>query len=360
MNRLALQVVCIVSAVSTALAAPTLLPPSEALSGLEEPSNAPLHRFQADEFSATGLDVGEPRATTVLVDSVVGSNDLFDKTRPISSGLESSDGLLRQPQADEFSVSGLDVREPRATTILVDSVVGSDDLFDKTRPISSGVESSDGLLRQSQADEFSATGLDVREPQATSLIVDPVTGSNDLFDKTWKLRDDADDVRLSFLARNNLSYDRVNSKLGRRADAYPLKPEDRQPAERQALLNVNYNQFITYWNQAEEYHNQIMSHPQSQRGSHENRLSMQNSLHYGNLALAYLQDAHRYGTYRTYQHRGQLLSEYLPDYAATEAVVTGREQEYNAAMAEFEDRQRQLLRAIRRPNQSNKSKRRKP
>ncbi|KAJ3816841.1 hypothetical protein F5880DRAFT_1618870 [Lentinula raphanica] len=111
MNRLALQVVCVVSAVSTALAAPTLLPPSEALSGLEEPSNAPLHQFQTDGFSARGLDVREPRATTILVDSVVGSEDLFDKTRPLSFGEESSNRLLRHFQADEFSATGLDVRK---------------------------------------------------------------------------------------------------------------------------------------------------------------------------------------------------------------------------------------------------------
>ncbi|KAJ3709764.1 hypothetical protein C8R42DRAFT_729829 [Lentinula raphanica] len=305
MNRLALQVVCVVSAVSTALAAPTLLPPSEALSGLEEPSNAPLHQFQADGFSAT---------------------------------------------------AGLNVREPRATTILVDSVVGSDDLSDKTRPLSFGEESSNGLLRHFQADEFSATGLDVREPQATSLIVDPVAGSSDLFDKTGKLRDDADDRDQS--AVTDPSYARVDLKLGRRADASQQEPEDRHPTERQGLLNVHYSHFVRYWQEAQNALTALTSQSRSEWGSLHNRGWGENYDHFGHLAISYLRAAHRYGTYRTYvDDHGHAAAQYLPDYGPYEAEVTAYVQQFQAAAREWDLRLQEALAAQQHDLQNGGSKR---
>ncbi|KAJ3767592.1 hypothetical protein FB446DRAFT_848990 [Lentinula raphanica] len=149
MKRLqALRVVYVVGAVSTTFAAPTLQPPPEALSGLEEPSTAPLYQFQADGFSATaGLDVREPQVTTILSDETVrtGSYDLFDKTWSVRDDADAHDHDTAVTLADisynpddlkPESAAGLDVREPQATTIVVDSVRTSGELIHDTRLLS--------------------------------------------------------------------------------------------------------------------------------------------------------------------------------------------------------------------------------
>ncbi|KAJ3823107.1 hypothetical protein F5880DRAFT_572864 [Lentinula raphanica] len=152
MKRLqALRVVYVVGAVSTTLAAPTSLqPPSEALSGLEEPSTVPLYQFQAEGFPATaGLDVREPQATTtIVVDESVRTdpNDLFNKLKmwSIRDDADAHDhdhtaitlaDISYNPVDSKPDTAGIDVPEPQATTIVVDSVrtQDPDDFFDETR-----------------------------------------------------------------------------------------------------------------------------------------------------------------------------------------------------------------------------------
>ncbi|KAJ3817775.1 hypothetical protein F5880DRAFT_1617971, partial [Lentinula raphanica] len=234
---------------------------------------------------------------------------------------------------------------------------GSDDLSDKTRPLSFGEESSNGLLRHFQADEFSATGLDVREPQGTSLIVDPVTGSSDLFDKTGKLRDDADDRDQS--AVTDPSYARVDLKLGRRADASQQEPEDMHPAEKQGLVNVNYREFVRYWHEAQNALTTLTSQSQSEWGSLHNRGWGDNYDHYGHLAISYLRAAHRYGTYRTYvDDHGQAAAEYLPDCGPyEEQVPTAYVQQFQAAAREWDLRLQEALAAQQHDLQNRGSKR---
>ncbi|KAJ3719210.1 hypothetical protein C8R42DRAFT_643489 [Lentinula raphanica] len=102
MTRFAL--VYVVGAVSTALAAPTsMLPPSEALSGHEERSNAPLHQLQpADGFPATArLNVG------VLANSVTTSGEFFGKTWSLRDGADVHDILHITPSTPSRLDGGL-------------------------------------------------------------------------------------------------------------------------------------------------------------------------------------------------------------------------------------------------------------
>ncbi|KAJ3773912.1 hypothetical protein FB446DRAFT_508614 [Lentinula raphanica] len=125
MNCLALQMVFVIGTVSTALAAPTLIPPSEAFPGHDNPSDEPLHQLQpATGFLTVRLDVREPQETAIFLD---GSGDIFNKTRALSAGEESSDAPLPHPfHADKFSAIETDVHEPQTTTIaLVESVTVS-------------------------------------------------------------------------------------------------------------------------------------------------------------------------------------------------------------------------------------------
>ncbi|KAJ3818846.1 hypothetical protein F5880DRAFT_1597545 [Lentinula raphanica] len=195
MNRLALRVVYVVGAVSTTLTAPTLQPPSETLSGLEEPSTAPLYQFQADSFpaTATGLDVREPQVTTILSDETVrtGPDDLFDEAWSIRDNADAHDHAQGAVTLADISYDHVD-----------------------SKP--------------------SAAGLDVREPKAMTILVDSVrTSPDDLFDKTWSLRDDTDAHDHDQSAVTDASYNHLNSKLSRRAGASDQK-----------LVDVSYEKYV--------------------------------------------------------------------------------------------------------------------
>ncbi|KAJ3819161.1 hypothetical protein EV361DRAFT_923232 [Lentinula raphanica] len=273
MNRLALQVVCVVSAVSTALAAPTLLPPSEALSGLEEPSNAPLHRFQTDGVSASGLDVGEPRATTVLVNSVVGSDELFDETRPFPSGEESPDVLLHQFQIDGFPAVGLNVHEPQVASVLASSVAGSNGFFDKTRNLP---DSADAPDHDSQS-----AATDVPHPNHVGL------------------------------------------NLGRRADNPPGRFI--HPEEMQALVNTNFKLYEEQKAKAELYHSALTATPRSAWVKRSNVRQIKLAMSIDESALGFLKSAYKYGSYRTVAAGSSVP---LPSYEGEERRVRDKETQY--------------------------------
>ncbi|KAJ3753237.1 hypothetical protein EV360DRAFT_74677 [Lentinula raphanica] len=210
MNRLALQVVCVVGVVSTALAAPTsMLPPSEALSGHEELSNAPLHQ------------------------------------------------LLHQLQpADGFpATAGLDVREPlEVTTIFLEELF----LLAKSP--------SDVLLPQHfHADGFPAMGIDVHEPQAAGVLANSVTTSGEFFDKTWSLRDGADVHDHDQSTVTDTSYNTVDFKpLGRRAANESKVPSPTPEEQAQLDVDANYKFYLEHKGKADKLHDELADLEQEQ------------------------------------------------------------------------------------------------
>ncbi|KAJ3963706.1 hypothetical protein EV361DRAFT_967591 [Lentinula raphanica] len=216
MKRLqALRVVYVVGAVSTTLAAPTSLqPPSEALSGLEEPSTVPLYQFQAEGFPATaGLDVREPQATTtIVVDESVRTdpNDLFNKLKMWS---------IRDDA---------DAHDHDHTAITLADI--------SYNPVDSKPDTA---------------GIDVPEPQATTIVVDSVRTQDpdDFFDETRGFRDDAGahDHDQSAVTLTDVLYNHVDSKLRRRANGggsgTQSSTSGSQPSSSQELVNICYARY---------------------------------------------------------------------------------------------------------------------
>ncbi|KAJ3751744.1 hypothetical protein EV360DRAFT_89419 [Lentinula raphanica] len=285
MNRLALRVVYVVGAVSTTLAAPTLQPPSEALSGLEEPSTAPLYQFQTDSFpaTATGLDVREPQVTTILSDETVrtGPDDLFDEAWSIRDNADAHD--VRFSFLAHTTPAGL--IEEICSLFFIQHAQDAVTLAD---------------ISYNHVDSKpSAAGLDVREPKAMTIVVDSVrTSPDDLFDKTWSLRDDTDAHDHDQSAVTDASYNHLNSKLSRRAGASDQK-----------LVDVSYEKYVQSKKDADESYAQF---GRIQPGSEETNLIAKVDA-YDDSALSWLEAAHKHGTHARVKGKSGYKLIPLPD-----------------------------------------------
>ncbi|KAJ3719224.1 hypothetical protein C8R42DRAFT_722913 [Lentinula raphanica] len=266
MKRLqALRVVYVVGAASTTLAAPTSLqPPSEALSGLEEPSNAVSHQFQADGFPATaGLDVHEPQATTIVVDESVRTDpdDLFHKLKTWNIRDDASHAAAHDH--DQSAVTLADI---------------------SYNPVDS---------------KPSAAGLDVREPQATTIVVDSVRTQDpdDFFDETRSFRDDAGahDHDQSAVTLTDVLYNHVDSKLRRRAGSGTQSTSGSQTSSSQELVDISYMRYVENKQAAENLYAGLALIEPSGWGPRKTR-KVAVVVSYGQKAIDWLKEAHERGT----------------------------------------------------------------
>ncbi|KAJ3751743.1 hypothetical protein EV360DRAFT_75953 [Lentinula raphanica] len=290
MKRLqALRVVYVVGAVSTTLAAPTSLqPPSEALSGLEEPSTAPLYQFQAEGFPATaGLDVHVPQVTTILSDESVRTDpdDLFDKLKTWN---------IRDDH-DHTAITLADI---------------------SYNPVDSKLDTA---------------GIDVPEPQATTTVVDSVRTQDpdDFFDETRSFRDDADahdsggliqDICLLFSIQHDQSavtdalYNHVGSKLRRRANSGTQSTSGSQPSSSQELVDICYAKYSENKKAAENLYAELALIQPSKWGSKQTKLVAQVNT-YVEIAISWLTDAHKRGTQARVKGQSGYKSIPLPNLA---------------------------------------------
>ncbi|KAJ3973210.1 hypothetical protein EV361DRAFT_1032527 [Lentinula raphanica] len=239
--------------------------------------------------------------------------------------------------ADGFSATGLDVRGPQATTILVDSVqTVSNDFFDKTRQprsvaLSSGEESSDVLLPQHfHADGFPAMGIDVHEPQPAGVLANSVTASGEFFDKTWSLRDGADVHDHDQSTVTDTSYNTVDFKpLGRRAANESKVPSPTPEEQAQLDVDANYKFYLEHKGKADKLHDELAGVPSTSWGTKDNRCKINKAAKQDRIALTHLKNAH--GLEKQFS-----LGGLLPDLEQEQARVQDLEAKYQEALANYD------------------------
>ncbi|KAJ3719225.1 hypothetical protein C8R42DRAFT_673203 [Lentinula raphanica] len=141
-----------------------------------------------------------------------------------------------------------------------------------------------------------------------TIVVDSVrTSPDDLFDKTWSLRDDTDAHDHDQSAVTDASYNHLKSKLSRRAGA----PD-------QELVDSSYKRYVDNKQQADDNYAQLKGIKPRGSASDTKLIAKVNT--YDNSALSWLETAHEHGTSAWVD--GKLIP--LPDLAEERKRVENR------------------------------------